>query len=334
MPISLGSWPTRMLMDRPMTKPVTTGLDRKPAMKPSRAMPAATRMTPDDERQRGRQLQIQPRVAAGEWRHHRRRHHRHGRAGGHLQVAAAAEQGIGGQRGHRGDETDLRGHAGQLGVGHGHRDHDAPRRDARHQVAREPVAVVARQPADDGHVANDASSQAVARCWEQRRARASVAVTSAMLLDRWDVRGGRSRRRAHRHARAARRAPDVRGALARRDSEATPQTGGSSPSSRTMARRSRSAPCTSPSPIMRAERRTPLTVSAGPRMISLSDPASSRTATMVASPSTASASSVTSRPALSPASCSRLSEARSSAFKRLPAARPAARPRAAALRGP
>ena len=69
-------------------------------------------------------------------------------------------------------------------------------------------------------------------------------------------------------------------------------SGGWSP---VMTRRSRSAPEAMPPPTMRAERLTPVTVSAGPRTISLTEPESSRTATMVASASVARRSKVARR---------------------------------------
>ncbi len=82
-----------------------------------------------------------------------------------------------------------------------------------------------------------------------------------------------------------------------------------------IARRSRSAPEAMPSPTMRADRFTPVTVSAGPRTISLTELDSSRTATMVVSASTASWSIVSRRAADSPESWSRLAAARSSGCK-------------------
>ena len=144
-----------MLIARPKTNPVTTGLERKSAITPSRAMPARSSMTPTINASAADAVKYGRGIGQRQRADERRRHDRHRRRRRHLQMAAGGQEAVEEQPAEGGIEPGYRRYAGHLGIGQCRRYADTPQRQAGDQIGAQPSTVVLRQPTNAGHVAHD-----------------------------------------------------------------------------------------------------------------------------------------------------------------------------------
>ena len=115
----------------------------------------------DGHGQGRRQHQVQRRIAAGQVDDDRRRHDRHRRAGGDLEVAARAEHGVDRHGRERRRQADLGRDARQPRVGERDRHHHDPRGQRGDQVGAQPGARIGPGPRRDRDIPRDERSDPV-----------------------------------------------------------------------------------------------------------------------------------------------------------------------------